>query len=93
MNPFQLFCGRVLVGSAQSYKTPVHSSLLTDTYPKDKLVKILTWIVQHPEDGKVIDDISDLGIDGVAGDPSLVRERVFIYATKFIARLTGRKED
>ena len=33
VNPFQLFCGRVLVGSAQSYKTPVHSSLLTDTYP------------------------------------------------------------
>ena len=33
VNPFQLFCARVLVGSAQSYKTPVHNSLLTDTYP------------------------------------------------------------
>jgi len=66
---------------------------LTDTYPKDKLVKILTWIVQHPEEGTVIDDISDLGIPGAAGDPSLIRERVFIYATKFIERLTGRKAD
>jgi len=33
VNPFQLFCARVAVGSAQSYKTPVHNSLLTDTYP------------------------------------------------------------
>jgi ABC-2 type transport system permease protein len=66
---------------------------LTDSYPKEKLIKILTWIVQHPEDGKVIDDISDLGIPGTAGDPMLVRERVYIYATKFIERLSGRKKE
>ena len=66
---------------------------LTDTYPKDQLIKLLTWIVQHPEEGSVIDDISDLGIAGAAGDPTLVRERVYLYAIKFIARLTGRKED
>jgi hypothetical protein len=66
---------------------------LTDTYPKEKLIKILTWIVQHPEQGTVIDDMSDLGIAGAAGDPGIVRERVFIYATKFIERLTGRKAD
>ncbi len=33
VNPFQLFCARVFVGGAQSYKTPVHNSLLTDNYP------------------------------------------------------------
>jgi ABC-2 type transport system permease protein len=66
---------------------------LTDSYPKEKLIKLLTWIVQHPEDGKVIDDISDLGVPGAAGDPMLVRERVFIYATKFIERLSGRKPE
>jgi hypothetical protein len=66
---------------------------LTDTFPKERLVKILTWIVLHPEEGTVIDDISDLGIPGAAGDPNLVRERVYIYATKFIERLTGRKAD
>ncbi|MBI5769039.1 MAG: ABC transporter permease [Verrucomicrobia bacterium] len=66
---------------------------LTDSYPKEKLIKLLTWIVLHPEEGRVIDDISDLGIPGGAGDPMLVRERVYIYATKFIERLSGRKPE
>ncbi|MSU24237.1 MAG: ABC transporter permease [Opitutus sp.] len=66
---------------------------LTDTYPKETLIKLLTWIVQHPEDGTVIDDLSDLGVAGAAGDPNLVRERAYFYATKFIARLSGRIAD
>jgi ABC-type transport system involved in cytochrome c biogenesis permease component len=66
---------------------------LIDTYPKDKLVKILTYIVLHPEEGMVIDDISDLGVEGTAGDPMVVRERAYLYAIKFIARLTGRKTE
>lgn len=65
---------------------------LTDKYPKDKLIKILTWIVMHPEDGATVDSISDLGIRGAAGDPSIVRERSYLYAIKFIGRLTGRFE-
>jgi len=64
---------------------------LTERYPKDKLIKILTWIAMHPEEGMVIDDISDLGIEGTAGDPLVVQERAYLYAIKFIARLTGRK--
>ena len=64
---------------------------LLDTFPKENLVKILTWIARHPVDGPVIDDISDLGIEGTAGDPLLVRERACFYAIKFIARLTDRK--
>ena len=63
---------------------------LRDTYPKEKLIKILTYIVLHPEEGMVIDDISDLGVEGAAGDPLVVRERAYLYAIKFIARLTGR---
>jgi ABC-type transport system involved in cytochrome c biogenesis permease component len=66
---------------------------LIDTYPKEKLVKILTYIVLHPEEGMVIDDISDLGVEGTAGDPTVVRERAYLYAIKFIARLTGRKTE
>ena len=65
---------------------------LIDKYPKDKLTKILTWIVLHPEDGAAVDNISDLGINGAAGDPSIVRERSYLYAIKFIGRLTGRFE-
>lgn len=63
---------------------------LIDTYPKEKLTKILTYIVLHPEEGMVIDDISDLGVEGAAGDPTLVRERAYLYALKFILRLTGK---
>ena len=65
---------------------------LTDKYPKDKLIKLLTWIVLHPEDGATVDSISDLGVNGAAGDPSIVRERSYLYAIKFIGRLTGRFE-
>jgi hypothetical protein len=64
---------------------------LVQRYPKEKLVKLLTWIAQHPEEGSVIDDISDLGIDGAAGDPLLVQERAYLYALKFLIRLTDRK--
>jgi ABC-type transport system involved in cytochrome c biogenesis permease component len=66
---------------------------LLDIYPKEKLVKILTWIAQHPEEGTVVDDISDLGIEGTAGDTAVVRERIYLYAIKFVARLTGRKTE
>jgi hypothetical protein len=63
---------------------------LSATYPKDKLIKLLTWIVLHPDEGGVIANLSDLGLPEAAGGPHAVRERVSIYATKFIARLTGR---
>jgi ABC-2 type transport system permease protein len=63
---------------------------LTDTYPRAKLIKILTWIVLHPEQGTVITDISGLGVPYLAGDEDTVRERVYLYSIKFIARLSGR---
>jgi hypothetical protein len=63
---------------------------LLDSYPKEKLVKILTYIALHPVEGMVIDDISDLGIEGTVGDPMIVRERAYLYAIKMIARLTGK---
>lgn len=63
---------------------------LTDTRPKENLVKLLAWIALHPDDGTVITDISELGSDGAAGDPNVVRERAYLYAIKFIARLTER---
>jgi ABC-2 type transport system permease protein len=66
---------------------------LVDSYPRDKLLKILTYIAQHPMEGPVIDDISDLGIEGAAGDPMMVRERAYLYAIKFIARLSGRVQE
>ncbi len=66
---------------------------LVATYPKEKLIKILTYIALHPEEGMVITDISDLGIEGAAGDPMIVRERAYLYAIKMVARLTGKKQE
>ena len=74
----------------ERYLPPVVLSHLQEIYPKDKLIKILTWIVLHPEDGSVIDSIADLGVQGTAGDPAVVRERSYLYALKFIMRITGR---
>jgi ABC-2 type transport system permease protein len=63
---------------------------LSNLYPKGKLIKMLTWIAQHPEEGEIIDNVNALGVPGAVGDPELVRERVYLYAVKFIMRLTGR---
>lgn len=78
---------------AERYLPRVVYQHLLDTYPRDKLVKLLTYIALHPEEGMVIDDLSDLGVEGTAGDPMLVRERAYFYAIKFVARLTGRKNE
>lgn len=77
----------------ERYLPRVVYDYLRDSYPKERLIKILTYIAQYPELGMVIDDISDLGVEGTAGDPMVVRERAYLYAIKFIARLTGRIEE
>jgi ABC-2 type transport system permease protein len=69
---------------------PMVLRYLSDMYPQDKLVKILTYIAMHPEDGGVIVNLGDLGLDAAVGDPWTVRERAYFYAIKFTARLTGR---
>lgn len=61
--------------------------------PKDELFKVLYWIATHPSDG-------DLGaLDHLAGacldvtppdDEDQLRERVAVYATKLLGRITGR---
>ena len=96
----ELYCIRNLLYIAavpDSIQLPVERYLprlvyqhLLDTYPRDNLRKILTYIALHPLEGPVLDDISELGIEGSAGDPMLVRERAYFYAIKFLARLTGR---
>jgi ABC-type transport system involved in cytochrome c biogenesis permease component len=63
---------------------------LETLYPREKLVRLLTWIALHPDEGTIIEDVSELGLEGV-GSGDLVRERVHFYAIKFVARLTGRK--
>lgn len=76
---------------AERFLPRVAFERLQEVYPQEKLVKILTWIALHPDEGVVLDSIADLGVEGQAGDVSQVRERIYLYAIKFIARLTGRK--
>ncbi len=64
---------------------------LSQRYPKDQLVKLLAWVALHPDDGTVLLDLNELGIPGSVGDSNQVRERSYLYALKFIMRLTGRK--
>ena len=59
------------------------------TYPKDDLVKMLTWIASHPDEGNPILSTSDLGLKAAVRDPMLVKERVHYYAVKFVAKLTN----
>ena len=63
---------------------------LSEMYSKENLLKMLTWIALHPGEGTVIDDVTEVGIEGQAGDPDVVRERTTFYALKFVGRLTGR---
>ncbi|MEO6002597.1 MAG: ABC transporter permease [Opitutus sp.] len=58
-------------------------------YPKADLIKILTWIAQHPDEGNPIMTTSDLGLKAAVRDPMLVKERAHYYAIKFVAKLTN----
>ncbi len=75
---------------AERYIPAVVLAHLQAVFPKDQLIKMLVWIVQHPEDGQVVQDVSELGLPRVAANAQQVRERSYYYAIKYIARLTGR---
>jgi hypothetical protein len=64
---------------------------LQSDLPKSDLVKILTWIALHPEEGSLVESTIPLGVDVTIEDADQIRERTFLYAVKFVARLTNRK--
>ncbi len=63
---------------------------LITTMPREQLVQVLAWIALHPEQGKTIEDLSDLGLGGVFQSP-MIRDRADLYALKFIVRLNEKK--
>jgi ABC-type transport system involved in cytochrome c biogenesis permease component len=75
----------------EPYVPAVVLNYLEQTYPKNDLVKMLTWIAQHPDEGNALLSTSDLGLKAAVHDPVLVKERVYYYAIKFVARLTQRE--
>lgn len=64
---------------------------LEQDFPGEDLVKILTWIALHPDEGTVVVRMEELGVEGV-GSEARVRERVQWYAMKFVAKVTGRMD-
>jgi ABC-type multidrug transport system permease subunit len=85
-------CAAADVGQtpAERYVPRVVLAYLEQHFPREDLVKILTWIALRPREGTVVPDVSELGVRGAAGDPEQLQERVYLYAIKFVARLTGR---
>jgi ABC-2 type transport system permease protein len=77
--------------SSERFLPAVVLAQLQDFFPKDQLIQMLAWIALHPDEGTILRDVHELGVEGVAGGPQLVRERSYYYAIKFIARLTGRQ--
>lgn len=57
------------------------------------LPRILYWISQHPDEGDdtAITQLDALGLPTVSGPTTRVRERVMIYALKFLARLPAAR--
>jgi len=68
--------------------------LRLDIAPAD-LPRILYWIARHPDagDDTAIAQIDALGLPTVSGPTARVRERIMIYALKFLARLPSARED
>jgi hypothetical protein len=97
-NPVQAVRNQLSVlATADLLQSPVEGHLprvvleeLTRRYPKADLIRILTWIAQHPFEGTIVTSIEDLGVPGEVGDELELRLRAHAYAVKFVARLTGR---
>ncbi len=64
---------------------------LRSNMPENDLKKLLCWIIQHPDEGKVLLQIPELGIDGEMFEQR-IRERSTLYAKKLLYRLMGKTE-
>jgi hypothetical protein len=67
----------------------VFDRLRYEVQPDDKLKKVLTYIIMHPDQGTVPTKIPELGFDGEVFEEG-VRERVTDYARKLLARVLNK---
>jgi ABC-2 type transport system permease protein len=61
-------------------------------FDPDDLRRALAWIVAFPDDGKVINNVPELGFGRHPPEVS-VRSRSTLYARKFLGRLQGKIRD
>jgi ABC-2 type transport system permease protein len=57
-----------------------------------ELRRILAWVILNPREGKVINQATELGLRRHPPD-SVVRERIALYARKYLGRLMGKIHD
>ncbi len=71
----------------ERYLPPMLLVHLEETYSRDTLLQVLTWIALHPEEGSIVMSLADLGLDAQAPEAWMVRERSYYYALKYLVRL------
>jgi ABC-type branched-subunit amino acid transport system ATPase component/sugar phosphate permease len=80
VNPFQMFCTRVMIGFGQAYSLPVFASLLTDTYPIQGRSRVFSaYFVAQPV-GTLIGPFAAGAIAEAAGGPEGWRWVFFCFA-------------
>ncbi len=63
--------------------------VLKGDMPKEQLIKVLTYIVLHPNEGTVVTTAPELGLEN-GGPEDEIRARTAVYAKKLLARLVGK---
>ncbi len=79
-NPFQYFWTRVLTGAGQANRLPVHSSLLTDTYPIPARARIFAFEGMGRPIGLLIGPVLAGAIASTAGGADGWRWAFYIFA-------------
>jgi ABC-2 type transport system permease protein len=57
--------------------------------PDEDLAKVLTYIIENPDDGSVVTKVPELGIQGEITEEA-ARERTGMYAAKLLKRVLGK---
>ena len=65
---------------------------LQTRHDRDRLRRILTWIILTPEDGTAIIKAPELGLRRHPPE-RIIRERIALYAKKYLGRLLGKIPD
>jgi len=63
--------------------------ILKGGMPKEQLIKVLTYLILHPDGGTVVTTAPELGLEN-GGPEDEIRARTTIYAKKLLARLVGK---
>src|SRR6185369_13338918 len=72
----------VLEDPSERFLPPMMLARLREDYSKSDLIKLLTWIATHPEQGTVVSELRDMGVETEVGSTELIRDRVTAYAMK-----------